>query len=568
MNHVPVTLNPYPDETAYSWISRLAKANGLSLHAFSDAYLGTRGSKEGLMQFDVRAEYPALFSRITKETGIKDTFLSLSTLPFESICMSKYAIERYINNVFQPKSRLNAPVATLFTDARVCPACMEEDKAAYGEPYLHRAHQLTGVCVCHKHKVPLLSYNKAWHERYGKVVVNRSHACDYEDYSELRTEPSLKSAAVYASYVEQLLWSGVVTNSHKVTKILRDGLLGYCDGSFWDAFKEWEHFGLFYSPDAEFFLKKKIVNGISLAMSEVLPVLMFLYPDPASVIKRIKEMGSDFMEYTCPECGETYCTSTGNAWVCPRCHGHDDEQDLFSNIVQEVGNGEYLPLSEFTSMQEKTLFLHTVCGRESWINAKGFLFSGSRCACQTVNAPLDMETEVNSIPGFTYLGLASSRKDKMLKIRHDACGHVFIGNYYRFKRRPKCPVCEPRYPTAKTFPDRVKALVGDEYEVLGTYTYAVTPLPIKHKLCGKIHNYRPHNFLHGQRCPYCTEKNFRVDLEVELDSYAGGRYKLAIYGTNDCVVRDTATDKDIPIKKSHLLQEIRRPTPSAILPEE
>lgn len=41
-----------------------------------------------------------------------------------------------------------------------CPICAQEDIQKYGEPYIHREHQVPGVMVCYEHKVRLLSYGQ------------------------------------------------------------------------------------------------------------------------------------------------------------------------------------------------------------------------------------------------------------------------------------------------------------------------------------------------------------------------------------------------------------------------
>lgn len=40
---------------------------------------------------------------------------------------------------------------------RICPECLTEDLERYGEPYLHRAHHLPFVNICHKHQIELIS---------------------------------------------------------------------------------------------------------------------------------------------------------------------------------------------------------------------------------------------------------------------------------------------------------------------------------------------------------------------------------------------------------------------------
>ena len=51
-------------------------------------------------------------------------------------------------------------------ELHVCPECMAEDE----EPYLHTVHQLPGVRMCPKHRIPLMrvKYRKA-QDRFGNM---------------------------------------------------------------------------------------------------------------------------------------------------------------------------------------------------------------------------------------------------------------------------------------------------------------------------------------------------------------------------------------------------------------
>lgn len=41
---------------------------------------------------------------------------------------------------------------------KICPKCLHEDKNKYGEPYIHRSHQIPGNSICYKHKIPLAEH--------------------------------------------------------------------------------------------------------------------------------------------------------------------------------------------------------------------------------------------------------------------------------------------------------------------------------------------------------------------------------------------------------------------------
>lgn len=69
----------------------------------------------------------------------------------------------------------------------------------------------------------------------------------------------------------------------------------------------------------------------------------------------------------------------------------------------------------------------------------------------------------------------------------------------------------PRRKTDDEFRKEVKALVGDEYLVLGHYEGCNTKIEFKHKKCGLSFKMRPNGFLQGHRCPNCAWKGARLD---------------------------------------------------------
>ena len=155
---IPVYINPYPDELMYSWIHRLAKKNGLPITTFADSYLNKFNSKIGSLEYDIRYGLLCLNESFFIQKDLKEMFLSMSIFPFEAMFFSVGQQTRYVNNMFRKPDPLNAPVNTMIREIHICPQCIENDIEIFGEPYIHRAHQLSGVCTCHKHKAPLYKY--------------------------------------------------------------------------------------------------------------------------------------------------------------------------------------------------------------------------------------------------------------------------------------------------------------------------------------------------------------------------------------------------------------------------
>ncbi|MCC0179846.1 TniQ family protein [Waterburya agarophytonicola K14] len=93
------------------------------------------------------------------------------------------SIEIYsFKNLMRSKSSTSISQAAKISDKernrvlKFCPQCRAEDEQKYGEAYWHRQHQIPGMLVCLKHKLPLLNStilleNKQIHY-YGASQVN------------------------------------------------------------------------------------------------------------------------------------------------------------------------------------------------------------------------------------------------------------------------------------------------------------------------------------------------------------------------------------------------------------
>lgn len=65
----------------------------------------------------------------------------------------------------------------------------------------------------------------------------------------------------------------------------------------------------------------------------------------------------------------------------------------------------------------------------------------------------------------------------------------------------------------KDFLEKVYSLVGDEYEILSSYTASRAYVKFRHKKCNLILNIKPKEFFEGKRCGTCS-KNFGKNDEV------------------------------------------------------
>ena len=158
---------PYVEETLYSVLCRYHLRSGNSssketMRQLWGEYLPIT-SVEFMMQVDVIA------AKLNPTGGIDSSQLVWEHTPYPYIYISLK--ENRALDVYQMICG-NAPMRSGIDSQagipsqrnarkylRYCPACMQEDIEKYGETYWHRVHQLQGVFVCPKHKVPTYNSN-------------------------------------------------------------------------------------------------------------------------------------------------------------------------------------------------------------------------------------------------------------------------------------------------------------------------------------------------------------------------------------------------------------------------
>ncbi len=552
----------YPDELLFSWVRRITDINAMRDFVFISMYFDVGFRNSAQIPLDIRQGFYNFMKTIGFEWCMDEVYLALSTFQFESIAMTENQQMRYAHNVFRPLDKLNPPAIKAFPTLKICPECMKEDIENFGVAYFHRAHQLSGVCACHKHGVPL-------HEFKGK----RGHAWDFDAYEPLPDKK--EGSTAYARYAKALLDSGIHTDSRAVKRIIFDrmNMLGYSVSdsykSFISAFEKWEYSNLWEGGDMYHFLRYKLPDPRFLFITEVIPLFMFLFPDVSNLIPLFAGHEPLLERRTCPKCGEIYVTTPyaeKTGWGCPYCDSGIPEKERFKHLVSVATDDEYEPLSEFTSLMIKMPFFHKSCGKQIEITPRNLLFDGRRCPCEKTILESEARKAVEANPGFKLISYSGTMNPAV--IYHEDCGQEFSCRFERFMASPFCRACEHTQCDTDTFADRVRALVGDEYTVVGEYKSSNADVAIRHNICGHTQKYRASRFTAGQRCKYCSGHLSRSDIEDMLSQYSGSRYVLQAYEKEKCFILDKTTDKAICMPPLLLVQEMTRVTPSEILPSD
>jgi len=153
---------PYKDELLYSVLARYCMRSGniREIHNFEDLF----GTRNCVAVMELATHLDALIRNMPANTKYTaDYFIFNHTLfPYLAAFIPPDRAERiisYMRNGDGSASYISLGLVSSSMQRnpyfRFCPECFEEDIRIYGEPYWHRLHQVAGVFVCPKHKVPL-----------------------------------------------------------------------------------------------------------------------------------------------------------------------------------------------------------------------------------------------------------------------------------------------------------------------------------------------------------------------------------------------------------------------------
>lgn len=105
-----------------------------------------------------------------------------------------------------------------------------------------------------------------------------------------------------------------------------------------------------------------------------------------------------------------------------------------------------------------------------------------------------------------------------IKMKHNLCGYVWSVRLPNFLTGSRCPNCfgNPRKTTSE-FKLDIFNLVGSEYDVVGEYVNNKTDIQMIHNICNHKYFVQPNNFLSGSRCPQCAESKGEQVIRKYLD---------------------------------------------------
>ncbi len=576
MYRIPHVVPFREDELLASWVMRLSKENcfeDVRRFVFNYFYPNREEYNYLSMKMDFR-DVLYHFWRALPSGSIEpeQLLLELTTFPGIAPLLSKDQRQRYLCQCFyidSGKEKLFPQPHGFYHSLKVCPTCMEEEIEEYGDYYFHRAHQMPGVTVCHRHGTALLSLS-----RFPKTLdsIPKGKPLQVPDDS-----------LDYAGFCKDFLDARFDFSSDTVADLVEKGVPG--DMPFNEKIKN-------ILPDVRRLELSQIRKGMS--PEKVLKLLFLVFGNVESTKKMLPEPenGEGFASFAADlgytlesdyrndvvalrhkDCGKSFCVSPHGfkiGWRCPFCLKDISIQKQFEKLVGGLGNGEYEVVGEFESMDSLVPIKHMKCGKVSQFKARSFIYEGVRCECEYTVGEAEVRNNIEKHCGFRLVEYTTT--DKPLTIEHEKCGSRFRISYSKFLKAPRCRVCERQghinVRTDEDFRRDIKNLTGNEYSLAGHYNGPRNPIAIRHNVCNRIHEYKPYYFLDGGRCPYCSSKNVSFQMFCEYVIHVSyGRYSVTGRPSRNLYeITDSKDGSVLHMSRNRILQELNRPTTSPVLP--
>lgn len=556
-----------PDEMLYSWLYRLSIANGIAFKRFVQEFTG----RYNYMTLEVGCFVPGLLYNIGYKADSIDFFMESSVFPYYSLSMNRAYQAKYIAGFFTSSFNIlgkNEPLINVF---RVCPECLKEDIERYGQPYLHRAHHIDGVKVCHRHGSLLCET---------RFRTADSFSFDIGRYTPIAGSVNCDREQEYACFGFGMLGLRIEVDINDIKDILKNRCLE--KGLFVSKKEQWSSlepeksvYGCYFDGDTRFNLKR-IASGRGMPMRFLQGLIMYLYDgsfeDFESDLRRYKTK-SEFPEnitiklagkpagllhaYRHKDCGSCFVQTEwgAKAFGCPYCNSEKYPFEIIKEIAERICNNEYIVEGDPRDINAKIWIRHKACGDVYIRPAKSFIFDGVRCRCEY---KVDFEDAANRVSecGPFELVEYNGTGFKSL-IRHNECGGIFSVLLHKFIFSPYCRLCDKVHMTEEDFRESVEKLGGYEFEVVSEYKGADVRIDIRHKKCGKTHSYLPYLFLKNCRCAECA-KNISFDrVKKLLEKGTSGHYTMERYSHNsNCYLVDTVTGNKIKTQVSVIYFEL------------
>ncbi|MCH4460905.1 TnsD family transposase [Staphylococcus haemolyticus] len=203
---LPFFTNPYPDELLYSAVARYHFYNG-NIDC-KDTLKELFGSRSVISSVGIGSHLSFLANQLGEHYSVESLLANHTIYPYYASFLSKERQQEILEDVKGDGKGLYARLGFVAggicrkDGLYYCSKCAKADVEKYGEPYIHREHQLEAINYCSHHEIRLRKYPIQSDSRIEYVRFELKHM----NFSELEEVDPYKSISVgLAKLAYQLL---------------------------------------------------------------------------------------------------------------------------------------------------------------------------------------------------------------------------------------------------------------------------------------------------------------------------------------------------------------------------
>ncbi|MEX3715838.1 TnsD family Tn7-like transposition protein [Cytobacillus horneckiae] len=194
---LPFFTNPYPNELIYSAIARYHFYSG-NIDC-KDTLEELFGNRSVIPSVGIGSYFSVLAEKLGAQYSVESLLANHTIYPYYASFLSKQRQQEILNDVKDDGKALYTRLGLVAGSICIkngiyyCAICAKSDTEQYGEPYIHREHQLQGIDYCPHHEVLLREYPviKDSRIKYIRFELN------YMNLSELYEIDPHKEVSVY-----------------------------------------------------------------------------------------------------------------------------------------------------------------------------------------------------------------------------------------------------------------------------------------------------------------------------------------------------------------------------------
>jgi hypothetical protein len=163
---LPFFTDPYPDELIYSAIARYHFYSGNL--SYKDTLEELFNSRSVIASVEIGSRFSKLAQQIGTNYSVESLLAKHTIYPYYAPFLSKHRQQRILEDVKGNGQGLYGRLGMCAggickkDGLYYCSECATTDIEQYGEPYIHREHQLQGIDYCAHHKQKLKIYSIAF----------------------------------------------------------------------------------------------------------------------------------------------------------------------------------------------------------------------------------------------------------------------------------------------------------------------------------------------------------------------------------------------------------------------